>query len=326
MAGDPQRLPQFNTGIDLLMQFASDFLQDRLEQWRIQIDQALGHDLNGCAVGPRQLLQATQFSLMGPAKRLRALLVLASAHDLGTEPAAVLRAACAIEMIHSASLILDDLPCMDDATRRRDRDTTHRAFGEETAILAAIGLISRAYEVLGSDERLTPETRASMIEKLAVAMGFAGLTGGQYDDLMAPSNLGEFEDLNDRYQRKTGVLFGLALRFGACGTDLGCDQLKALTSAGQRIGVAFQIYDDLVDVCASPSCAGKDVKQDNGKATAASVLGKNGALTQAGTEVSEAITEITGVLGEGATAGLVRWMAEHAVTRTGISTALASAS
>ncbi len=286
-----------------------------MQTWRRQIDARLDVAVGRCVGAPDQLIQAARYSLLAPAKRVRALLVFAAARDRGGDLSKVENCACAIEMIHAASLILDDLPCMDDAVLRRKRLALHRKVGESTAILAAIGLISRGFEVLGRAQHTAPDVATHAVEQLAQAMGFAGLTGGQYDDLTACRGTEDLDVVRRRYMSKTGSLFSAALLFGASVRPLTSAQMTDLWTAGRRIGVGFQMCDDLIDACASPTSAGKDVRADTGKATAVNLLGIEGTIQHANAEVDGALALITPILGPGDTSGLIRWMADSAMSR-----------
>ena len=285
----------------------------QLDAWRASVEQAL--DRNMPAEPPIGLVEAGRFSLLGNGKRVRALLVLAAAHDLDADPDVAMNGACAIEMVHAASLVLDDLPCMDDALRRRDRETTHRAYGQSTAILCAIGLIARAFELVAGASRLPPDTRSAMAAKLAEAIGYAGLTGGQYDDLLIKSGHKDRQELEGLYMRKTGVLFSLSLEFGAMAANAEQTDVRKLSDAGAKLGIAFQLIDDLLDACASREEVGKDVRKDIERTTAVSLHGVQGTMREADTLKAEARSILAEILGCNATAGLIDWMSDYVVSR-----------
>ena len=287
----------------------------QLDAWRASVEKAL--DLHLSAEPPVGLVEAGRFSLLGNGKRVRALLVLAAAYDLGADPDVAMNGACAIEMVHAASLVLDDLPCMDDALHRRDRETTHRAYGQSTAILCAIGLIARAFELVADAPLLTPETRSRMAANLAEAIGYAGLTGGQYDDLLIKSGHKDWQELEGLYMRKTGVLFSLSLEFGAMAANAERTDLKKLSDAGAKLGIAFQLIDDLLDACASREAVGKDVRKDIERTTAVSLHGVQGTMREADALKAEARSGLAEILGDNATIGLVDWMSDYVVSRVG---------
>jgi geranylgeranyl diphosphate synthase type II len=214
-----------------------------------------------------------RYSLLAPGKRLRPLLCLLAARAGGGDEGVALDAGCAIEMVHAASLILDDLPSMDDAGLRRGRQTAHLRFGEATAILAAIALLNRAYGVLAALEPLDEARRVRLVERLAEAVGSQGLAGGQEQDLNGRAALSDLERIDDLNALKTGPLFVLAAEFGGrlCGLEEG--RLEPLRRFAAHLGLAFQTRDDLLDVVASKSAAAKDVGQDGGKPTVVSLAG-----------------------------------------------------
>jgi geranylgeranyl diphosphate synthase type II len=233
---------------------------------------------DGC---PAPLAEAMSYSLLAPGKRLRPLLVLLAAEACGGSDAAALPAGCAVEMIHTYSLIHDDLPAMDDDDLRRGLPTCHKKFGEALAILAGDALLTLAFEVLAAG--YPPATAAACCRELARAAGAAGMVGGQADDLAmerrdGPGSLGELEYL---HARKTGALFRAALRLGVLSSQGeragGADErtLELFDAYGRAFGLAFQIIDDLLDVESSAEQAGKRVGKDaaRGKLTYPGFLG-----------------------------------------------------
>lgn len=288
-------------------------LDTQLKAWRHDIEDVLDRYLP--VERPTDLIEAGRHGLLGKGKRVRALLVLACGHDLGLCTDDVMTGACAIEMVHAASLILDDMPCMDDALCRRGRETTHRAYGQSTAILSAIGLISRAFELIGCDSTLPPAVRAEMVEKLAGAIGYAGLTGGQHDDLFSKHRLNGCPDLKDLYTRKTGVLYSVALTFGGLAANLTRREIDILSSAGKDLGLAFQLLDDLLDACGTQESVGKDVHKDVSKTTAVSLYGVMGAMHEVDRLSSDVRSTLSGVLGYNATVALVSQISQQAVAR-----------
>ncbi|MFO1014928.1 MAG: polyprenyl synthetase family protein [Caulobacteraceae bacterium] len=223
---------------------------------------------------PEGLNGAVRHALLSPGKRFRPLITLLAARELGAPEGAALDTACAIEMVHAASLILDDLPSMDDARYRRGQPTTHRLFGEASAILAAVGLLNLAYATISADEHLSAVVKADLVRRLSAAVGFDGLVTGQAMDLDArdaPRAPAVLEALN---HRKTGVLMMVACEAGAriAGAPDRC--CEALAEFARRIGLAFQIRDDLIDAEGAVESAGKDVGKDAGMSTVVSTLGR----------------------------------------------------
>lgn len=250
-------------------------MQDGAAEGRREaVDRRLAVLVPETAGGGARLTEAARYALLAPGKRLRPLLAMAAAEHWGGEPLDALDAGCAVEMVHAASLILDDLPSMDDARLRRGRATVHRVYGEDLAVLAAVALLARAFGVL-SASALSPEARLRLSAELSEAVGFDGLTGGQTRDLHQRNGTG-LDELAVLNRQKTGVLFELAAVAGALTT--GADgQVEAARRFGERLGAAFQIRDDLLDAEAEAAATGKDAGQDGDKPTVVSLLGAPGA-------------------------------------------------
>ena len=224
-----------------------------------------------------------RYALTGPGKRVRPVLTLAVADMLDCRRDAVVDLACAVEMVHACSLVLDDLPAMDDARRRRGRATVHLVFGEDVALLAAFGLLNRAYGLVaeaGQRLSLSRYTAGDLAHHLAAAVGTDGLIGGQALDLESRGPEREHLDL-DRleyiHSHKTGALFIAAAELGAMAADARRRELEAVTRYAKNLGLAFQITDDLLDVVGDPEEIGKDVAKDTGKVTFVDLLGVDGA-------------------------------------------------
>lgn len=232
-----------------------------------------------------RLLDAMRYSLMGPGKRLRPMLVLLAATACGGSVDAALPAACALEMIHTYSLIHDDLPAMDDDDLRRGRPTCHKQFDEATAILAGDGLLTLAFEVVARDV-VPAQVAVACARELGHAAGAAGMVGGQMDDLLQERSAGgTLEVLEHIHRRKTGALFQAAVRMGAlialAHTDPESHRpwLAAFDEYAAGLGLAFQIADDLLDVEGHADQTGKRVGKDagRGKLTYPGLLGPEGA-------------------------------------------------
>lgn len=218
--------------------------------------------------------QAMRYTLLAPSKRVRAVVVLLSA-DLCGNASRALPAACAIEAIHASSLILDDLPSMDDAPLRRGRATVHTVYGEAVAILAAFGLLNEAY---GHLSRNYDGPLAARITSLyADAVGLDGLVAGQAEDVLATDAPMSFETLERIHRRKTGVLFSAAASAGALTAGGSDADIAALTAYAKNLGLAFQVVDDLLDVTGTPEETGKAVRSDARKTTFVSFSGVDGA-------------------------------------------------
>jgi geranylgeranyl diphosphate synthase type II len=219
------------------------------------------------------LIESMHHTLVAGGKRVRPAVLEIWASCAGRPPEdAVLRACVGIELIHTCSLILDDLPSMDDATTRRGRPTNHRLFGEATAILAAMGLLVRAFEILGALDREHPGIRAT--ESVANAIGVEGLVGGQHVDLYLDAESRDLEQLEYVHRHKTGALFEVAGRLGVR-LGKGGDAMEEVAGIyAKNLGLAFQIKDDLLDATGHASELGKDARKDLGKPTFVSALGQ----------------------------------------------------
>lgn len=219
--------------------------------------------------------QAMAYTLLAPSKRIRPVLTLLCAELCGGRRAQALPVSAAIEMVHAASLILDDLPSMDDAPLRRGRPSNHKVFGEAIAILAAFALLNDAFgTIAGAYE---PPLAARLSAMLAGSVGIHGLVGGQADDLLATDQQIDFEMLERIHRGKTGALFVAAAGAGAHTAGAGADAVAALSAYAKNLGLAFQIVDDLLDVEGDPAETGKVVRSDARKTTFVSFSGVAGA-------------------------------------------------
>jgi geranylgeranyl diphosphate synthase type II len=241
---------------------------------------------------PPTLLEAMRYSLLAGGKRLRPLLVILATEAAGGNETAALPAACAVEMVHTYSLIHDDLPAMDDDDLRRGQPTCHKKFGEALAILAGDALLTLAFGVLA--DRYPPRTAAACCKELAVGAGAAGMVGGQVDDLAWERRDGALADLEYLHARKTGALFCASLRIGAmvAQSESGIDSavVKVMDDFGRCFGLAFQITDDLLDIEGQEGQTGKRVQKDagRGKLTYPGFLGVTESRRRVGTLVREA--------------------------------------
>lgn len=245
----------------------------------------------GC---PPRLAEAMRYSVQAGGKRLRPVLALMAAEACGADPAAALPPACALEMVHTYSLIHDDLPAMDDDDLRRGRPTCHKAFDEATAILAGDGLLTLAFEVIA---RYTapPAAALTCVRVLAEAAGAAGMVGGQMADLEAEGrDDATLEALEAIHRRKTGALLHAALRMGAAVAGAPEPIIAALCGYGTAIGLAFQIVDDLLDVQGDEAKLGKRVGKDSdlGKWTYPGLLGLEGSRLKARRLAEEAVAAL----------------------------------
>jgi geranylgeranyl diphosphate synthase type II len=237
-------------------------------------------DLVPPAPGSR-VTDAMRYTLLAPSKRVRAMLALLSADVCGASSTArALPAACAIEAIHAASLMLDDLPSMDDAPLRRGRPAAHVVFGDALTILAAFGLLNEAFALLA--RRYDPALAARLAGVVADAVGLDGLVAGQAEDVLATDEAIRFDALERIHRRKTGALFSAAATAGALSAGAGEQDVAALSAYAKNLGLAFQIVDDLLDVTGDPSETGKATRTDARKTTFVSFSGVEGARELAG--------------------------------------------
>jgi geranylgeranyl diphosphate synthase, type II len=253
-------------------------LHQYLAEQRALVEDALRAALLSSGIRPSILHDAMRYSVLAGGKRLRPILTLMAAELCGKSAADVVFAAAALEMIHTYSLIHDDLPAMDNDDLRRGLPTTHKQYGEAVAILAGDALLTLAFEVM-SDPRhwavCAPETILRATHEVSCAAGAAGMVGGQVLDMQAEQRRIGPEALRTIHALKTGKLFTAALRIGAILAEASPDRLAALTTYGERIGLAFQIVDDILDLEGEAAELGKAPHSDliNQKSTYPSVLG-----------------------------------------------------
>ena len=213
---------------------------------------------------PPSVHAALRWSLFAPAKRFRPLLVFAAGETFGAPPERLIRTACAFELIHTYSLVHDDLPAMDDDDLRRGRPTCHVKFGEAVAILAGDALQTLAFQTLAEDESLDPHLRVRLVSELARAAGTpAGMVAGQAHDLAAEARADVTgEELELIHRRKTGALIAAAARSGALVAGARDEEVEAVSAFAHDLGLLFQITDDLLDVTATASDLGKTPGKD----------------------------------------------------------------
>ena len=286
---------------------AADILSDVADRRR-RIEEGLRHWLRRTTEGsPPVLTEAMGYSLLAPGKRLRPLLTVLACEAVGGPGDAAIPAACAVEMVHTYSLIHDDLPAMDDDDLRRGLPTCHKKFGEALAILAGDALLTGAFQVLA--ESYPPRTATVSIAELSRSAGAVGMVGGQVLDLGAEGKVAATDpprtadDLEGIHRLKTGALFSAALRLGllaaqgerADGPDLAARD--AVDRFGRAFGLAFQIADDLLDVQGSSDRAGKRVGKDaaRGKVTFPGLLGVDESRHRARALYDEAVAALDGL-------------------------------
>jgi geranylgeranyl diphosphate synthase type II len=251
-------------------------LKDYLKQRCQLVDQALERFLPEAGELPASLHGSMRYSVFAGGKRVRPVLMLAACETVGGELDRALAAACAMEMIHTYSLIHDDLPAMDDDDFRRGNPTNHKVYGEATAILAGDALLTEAFILLSKDNGGDPAARLRVIQEIAHASGSRGMVGGQVVD-MESEGKGEIDlaTLSYIHTHKTGALIRASVRAGAILGGASSESLAALTRYGDAIGLAFQIADDILDVEGTTEELGKDAGSDQarGKATYPALVG-----------------------------------------------------
>jgi len=280
-----------------------------------QMDQVLDRMLPRPAGRHARVQEAMRYAVFAGGKRLRPFLVMASSRLFGVPESRAVRAAAAIEAIHTYSLIHDDLPCMDDDDLRRGNPTTHRKFDEATAVLAGDGLLTLAFGILAAPEtHPSAEVRCRLALGLAEAAGSEGMVGGQMIDMMAPDSGFDAEDVINLQRLKTGALFEFACKAGPVLAEAGEAAETTLRDYARDFGLAFQITDDLIDSLGDASVAGKSVGKDStqGKATLVSLLGIEGARAKAKALADEAAGRFAGF---GAEAGLLRALPYRLIDR-----------
>ncbi|WP_374723467.1 polyprenyl synthetase family protein [Calidifontibacillus erzurumensis] len=215
---------------------------------------------------PDILKESMIYSLEAGGKRIRPILLFATINALGMDEKKGLDVACALEMIHTYSLIHDDLPSMDDDDLRRGKPTNHKVYGEAIAILAGDGLLTHSFEVIAESQELADEMKVKIISQLAKAAGPAGMVGGQVADLLGENKTLTVEELEYIHEHKTGKLLRFAVVAGAIIAGASPEQLRCLDLFAKHLGLAFQIKDDILDIEGNVEQIGKPVGSDEGKA------------------------------------------------------------
>ena len=260
------------------MSAAPELFPAQLEQWRARMEDALARRLPRAERCPERLHAAMRYSVLGGGKRVRPILLLATARTLGLPEERVEAAACALELVHVYSLVHDDLPAMDDDDLRRGRPTCHKAYDEATALLVGDALQSLAFELLARDPGLPDSSavRARLVGLLAEAIGSLGMAGGQAIDLESEGRRLDIEQVERMHALKTGALIRASVMMGAaCVPDLEPHRERALAEFAAPIGLAFQIQDDLLDELGDTATLGKAAQSDRerGKSTYPVILG-----------------------------------------------------
>jgi geranylgeranyl diphosphate synthase type II len=272
-------------------------LKAYLEERRALVNRTLQAYLPRVRGPAFRVVEAMHYSLFAGGKRLRPILCLAAAEAVGGDPGEVLPAACALEMIHTYSLIHDDLPAMDNDDLRRGQPTCHRQFDEATAILAGDGLLTEAFHLLAAAAPQYSGREAALVEVIELiskAAGYQGMVGGQMLDLQAEGRKVTLKELETIHRLKTGALLTASCRAGAILGGGSRAEVTVLTGYGEKFGLAFQITDDLLDVEGSTAEMGKPAGSDQarGKATYPALLGVDKSRDWARSLVEAAVRDL----------------------------------
>ena len=261
---------------------------------RALVEQALVRELKSEPPLDQTLTEAMEYSLMAGGKRLRPILLMAAADAVGVDGAQFVTTGCAIEMIHTYSLIHDDLPAMDNDDYRRGKLTNHKVYGAGMATLAGDALLTLAFEVMLRQQGATEATRLAVVREMSRAAGRNGMVGGQAIDLESEGKHIPMERLREMHMGKTGALFRAAIRSGAILAGATDAQLAALTDYADQFGLAFQITDDILDVVGDEATIGKPVGSDerNHKSTYVTLLSLEKAQALAKETVNAAVAAL----------------------------------
>lgn len=282
-----------------------------------RVNQALEEYLDVDSAPFELLAESMRYSLFAGGKRIRPILCLAACEVLGGREAAALPFACALEMIHTYSLIHDDLPSMDDDDLRRGRPTNHKVYGEAQALLAGNSLLTLAYEICldaGRKELLPPQTAVQILYDISRSIGMMGVMGGQSLDILWEGEDLSLDQVETVCRHKTGALITTSIRAGALAAGGPEETLQALTQYGEAIGLAFQVADDILNITGNPEKLGKATgsDKDRGKTTFPSVLGLDGARERARQLRDQALLALTPF---GDEAWMLRDLARYIVER-----------
>ena len=290
-----------------------------LAERRAMVEAALEHALGASEGTPPRLLKAMRYAVFSGGKRVRPILALMACEAAPAEPVRALPFACALEFIHTYSLVHDDLPAMDDDDLRRGRPTVHVVFGEALAILAGDALLTEAFRVAANGveaARVEPARALAIVGALATAAGAAGLVGGQVADLEAEGVAANLALVESIHRRKTAALIAAAVEAGAIAGGASDARRSALGAYGHALGLAFQVADDVMDAAAPTAMTGKRTGRDaeHGKATYPAVLGIDGARRAARELLVRCLAAIAPL---GAPAEPLRVLATFVVERAG---------
>ncbi len=291
-------------------------MQSALQIARERVEQQLQQHIRQLDLQHQRLAEAMTYGVLNGGKRLRPFLVYATAEALGGNREQADSAAVALEMVHSYSLVHDDLPSMDDDDLRRGKPTCHIAFDEATAILAGDGLLTAAFEILANAPYQNDAQRLTLIRLLSSNAGGAGMVAGQSIDLANVGKQMTLAELENMHRHKTGALIRAAVLMGACCVTEQPDSatLDSLTRYADAIGLAFQVWDDILDIEGDTSVLGKNQGADLAlnKPTYPALLGMDGARSKALELVDDAIAALSGIDGD---VSVLKQLADYIITR-----------
>mgnify|MGYP001426978210 FL=1 len=272
-------------------------IAEYLERKRIEVDHFLDLATPPGALPPTTLHESLRYSLMAGGKRVRPILTIAAAEALDQTPPGLMAVACSLELIHTYSLIHDDLPSMDNDDFRRGKPTNHKVYGEAMAILAGDALLTMAFDLISRPDLMKgcdPVRQVRIIQELAVGSGNIGMVGGQVFDIQAENQNIDLPTLQNIHKHKTGMLIRAAVRMGAIAAGASDRQLDDMTSYAEDIGLAFQIADDVLNVTGTREELGKNPNTDaeRGKKTYPTFYGVDGAKQLADDCVTRAINRL----------------------------------
>ena len=289
-------------------------LKQYLEARRLMVEEALEGALPQQDGPETRVVEAMRYSLFAGGKRLRPILCLAASEAVGGDLKAAMPAGCALEMIHTYSLIHDDLPAMDDDDLRRGKPTNHKVFGEAIAILAGDGLLTEAFVLLSDYNSLLPERAVQVIGVIAEAASYRGMVGGQVVDILSQNKRADLETVQQMHSRKTAALIAAATESGALAGKGSEAQVAALARYGRAIGLAFQIADDILDIEGDTELLGKTTGADEarGKVTYPAAVGLERSRQAANEMVNDALAALEGFDDR---ANPLRSLANYIITR-----------
>jgi geranylgeranyl diphosphate synthase type II len=290
-------------------------LDNYLDRAGAHINKALDRLIPSEKVEPPTIHKAMRYSLFAGGKRIRPVLTLAACEAVDGKTAAAMPLACAVECIHTYSLIHDDLPCMDNDDFRRGKPTNHKVFGEGIAVLAGDALLTHAFTLVAQSKPPARYHVRQLVDELAHAAGSLRLIAGQVQDLENEKRRASLDEVITTHKNKTGALIIAAIRLGAMAGNASASELKRLTKYGQNLGLAFQVIDDVLDATSTKEIMGKSVRADqkNNKSTFVTTLGLDKSRAFASDLIADAHKQLA-PFGKRATP--LRAIADFFLTRT----------